>query len=206
MNTINANELIAAGYNFTIEDENSERCFDNEGELVGVSFEMPEYYFAADLPDDQDEMGSYLCDVSELSDDHAVTRPLYDDEGEPLCSNDGFEIEEIVVHSRWGHVKDEHLDELEAQRNLYRRLDTQRRDHREMFYLAQWRVERYERLLRCALGTLSDDKLKKMKSGIWSRYKASVKSCAKSESWYAIYLTKEQVGVLMAVINLRLGR
>lgn len=63
MESINVSELINAGVNFTIEDENTERCFNQEGELFGVEFELGDYVVY-----DIDVDSEPLCDINELRD------------------------------------------------------------------------------------------------------------------------------------------
>ncbi len=64
MQSIHISELINAGVNFTIEDENSERGFSSDGELFGIDFELIDYV-VYDIDVDDNEP---LCDINELRD------------------------------------------------------------------------------------------------------------------------------------------
>lgn len=119
----------------------------------------------------------------------------------PLC-----DINELRdSDDRWAHVGDAHVRELELQRSLYRHLDVQRRDWREYGHLSQWRYERFVALSRYAEKCTCRETLKLMRKGIWKRYVQSVKACAINDTWWALYLTKDQADSLMDYLNLLLS-
>jgi hypothetical protein len=60
---MNIAELINAGVSFTIEDERTERCFSEDGELRGVVCEFDDYVVYEFDGDD-----TPLCDIDELRD------------------------------------------------------------------------------------------------------------------------------------------
>lgn len=189
MVTVDMNELIAAGYTFTIEDDRTCRDFTESGELVGVSIEFTESY---ELYDDGngskmreselkgyieiEEERDYLCDTTEL-----------------LDSSD-----------RWGHYADSHVRELALQRAIYLHLDVTKRDYHEFYHLAKWRYRRWLALSRYAMRCSSPAKLRRMKKEVWKRYKQSVAACAKTGEWCNLYLTKDQVTTLCDLIEVEL--
>lgn len=197
MNLINANELLSAGYTFTIEDENSERDFDTEGELRGVRFELPQDYYAADLPSDVDELGSCLCDTTELSDDKVVIRDHEDEET-------GEEWREFIEVGRWAHLADSHCEERAKKFALYLTLGVEGRMWREKEINAEWRYQRFERLSLFAERCKKLSTLYKLRSAVWRRYLQTTKACARTGDWWALYLTKDQVSCLMEYINQRI--
>jgi hypothetical protein len=189
MNTINASELIAAGYTFTIEDENTERSFSKSGELNGVSVEFGEVYdrYVNGCSDreresdlkwyiEEDVENDVLADINELRD-----------------SDD-----------RWGHVADAHVRELELMRARYLHLDVDGRDYNEYYHLAKWRYRRWLALSIYAERCSCPAKLKRMKKEVWKRYVQSIKSCAKTGEWHNLYLTKDQVNTLCDLIDVEL--
>lgn len=197
MDLINANDLIAAGYTFTIEDENSERQFDEEtGELRGVQHEMSWDYEAYD---GSGAFSEGLADTLEFTDDapHLTERGHYDDDG-----FERFWVEPTYTNGRWAHLADTHIEEREMQRGLYRSLPTKGVEYGEMQTLKEWREERYEKLLRFA-ETADRKHLHKLFKGVQKRYVDSVRSCAKSGEWFKIYLTKEQKTNIQETIKRR---
>lgn len=177
MHEVNANELIEAGYTFTIEDANCERQFEESGELRGIEHDMSGYSYLSP------EVEEYLT-ISE--DDPELFQNSVDDNSLSDDSN------------RWSHERDSYLEHREKIRRLYRSLNTEVRDWREMQHMAAWREQRYQRLLAYA-GKCNPRQLMKLKRGVWKRYVQTVKACARTKAWWALYLTKSQVNNLMEV-------
>ena len=102
MDLINSNELIDAGYTFTIEDERSERSFDERtGELRGVSFEATagaqETLPAYELHAVRDWLELDELDLPELCEDEL--RDIVEETGEALLSR--IETEENEATAKY---------------------------------------------------------------------------------------------------------
>lgn len=189
MNTINASELIAAGYTFTIEDENTERAFSESGELHGVTFKAPEEHTTYDDGNLSRTKESDLPGYIEEEPDHEVIVDINE-------LRDGDD--------RWAHYADSHVLELELQRALYLHLSVTKRDFREFYHLSQWRYRRFVALSKYAESCNSPAKLKRIQQGMWARYRQSVKACAKDGNWWALYLTSDQANSIYNYIELLL--
>jgi hypothetical protein len=202
----------------------------SSGELEGYT-EVGEGYFA----DDRVEVEhTPLCDTTTLSDDFLKVadtdvvdaetgltkyeliqqaRTIYQYTGVwvPVVEADIEWVRvENAVEGRWAHMADADTAELEGLRKLYTKLDTTKRPFGEMAMLSKWRKERYFNMV-CFIDTCNDvDKLRRMQQAMWKRYINSVKSCAISGEWFALYLTKRDAREISTLItdkrNTLLGR
>jgi hypothetical protein len=187
----NVREFYAAGLGFSIVDADAD--FDEKGELSGYS-EVCDHLYA---PRENSRESEGLIDTLELTDDgvSCVERAGY--------SDDGSWEEASFMNGRWAHVRDAHLDEALAEARLVLATVGESREYGEMEMMGRWRKERYTRLLKWVERSTNKAKLRSARREIWRRYIQTVKSCAKSGRWWALYLTKEQIQDLSARIDKR---
>lgn len=197
----------------------------SSGEIAGYT-EVGEGYFKDDRVETENQP---LCDTTTLSDDflkvactntvdvesgltlselYAQAAKIYQYTGEWVdVSEQDLEWErtEHKVVGRWAHLEDADAEELEGQRNLYRRLDTVKRPFGEMEMLSKWRDARYYRMIQFIDSCNDEAKLRRMQQKVWERYIASVKSCAVSKEWFSIYLTKYMSREISSLITAKRG-
>lgn len=215
MQTINVNELIAAGIGFNIQKD--DRQFDECGEIKGLLEITDETYEARDSSGDarvlvnpEELCDSYnICVENGRIKEHQVELEI---DGEILDAWVEYEwIAPSYMSGRWAHIKDAHFAE-----QLETYLTTQKDDRLwqdngakdpvwgEIRYYVDERNARYRRLKRYCRKlrqSKNHDKRRRVKSAIWRRYKQSCSIAARRKEWYLLMLTKAQVSELMDILQ-----
>lgn len=227
MNTVNANELIAAGVSFQMQNQDTpfdERTgelvgytevgrrsdFDVEAELHAARVVLEEAQFLADNPGDECGDAELDAEVAEMAE--AATELLAAIDGADgdhanryFSSSEGLADTTELSVGYWQAVAESHLAEMKRERHL---ATPKKGDldplHGTMEFWAKQREARFDRL-RVTAKRLAKaknwSKLDRLKAGVNERYSASAKLIAErnQKEWFLLYLTSAQVSYLRQV-------
>jgi len=170
MELINHIDLITSGIGFSIVNEDSD--FAEDGELTSCRTIIDKEYGSYDSsPAEENEV---LYDINSLRDDN----------------------------DRWGHLRDTHIAEALAEAHTlsmpisgrlygemqYHQLRRERKTAELLGYIAKLRIKRSTNRI-----------LRKLISGVWQRYRDSVKLIVQrnKQEWWLLYLTREQTDTVI---------
>lgn len=179
MNLVNANELIAAGVNFQMQNEDA--AFGDDGELLGYTEVEVRREWDSDPEAAGDHRNRWFSSSEGLTDTTELSKPY------------------------WDEVADSHLAEMQKAEWLGTPKATDAQPlHGTMEFWADVRARRFDALRRDAKRAKQKknwERLATLKAGVKARYEASlalVNSRAKAE-WHLLYLTSAQVSYLLRV-------
>lgn len=216
MLTVPIGELLDAGIGFDItepaagEDCSIGRKFNKRGELVGLrEVQSPQFPDIEPLTEGELEAWDHDCAVEGCEECRRMELTLSLEEWDLTHS----------YQTRWFLLPRPaitHAEVMDAPHGLDREesefLERQERSRGSeiameplyLWRLKQGRIDRFWKLRGQVFLSSRAKNIRRAKQEILSRYHASIKECKSKNNWHSLYLTKEQLALLLEAIEIRL--